>query len=199
MWWLRDQVPIPAAGREWEIVQKAPVTAPSHSISETPIWQLLGQPPLRNNAALCKKKKKKHEVGYTVCCVCHRRATGHPGHQARRIRLQGGGGSWRGPESPGHRGWKVTTYHGIFSRPQAHPIILFSGPMGTTASLGSSQWNPWRRLSLHIGKKCTVHRPPPSWGGRENVKHRVFLRHRGEQFLRNPDIVSDNMLKCFII
>lgn len=54
------------------------------------------------------------------------------------------------------------------------------------------------------GKKHTVQQPSPGiprlhlaeW--RENVKRGVPQRHKDEQFLRHPDIVRNNMLKCFI-
>lgn len=61
------------------------------------------------------------------------------------------------------------------------------------------------RGSLRVGKKPTLEQHPPSMPGvrlaerRENAKHRVPQRHRDEQFLRDPDVVRNNMLKCFII
>lgn len=38
-----------------------------------------------------------------------------------------------------------------------------------------------------------------NWQSRENVKHSIPQRHKEEQFQRNTDIASNNMLKCFFL
>lgn len=56
-------------------------TPPSHSISENQLTATPGPVTSQEQASL---SEGKHDIGYTVCCLCQNEATGHPRRPARK-------------------------------------------------------------------------------------------------------------------